>query len=148
MANNYFHQAFGPHLVVDGYSRAPQKLVDHNLVYAFLDGMPDLIGMTKIMPPYIVSYPAPAGYPVGGLSGFVLIAESHISIHTYPENNFLLVDIFSCKNFNTDLAIAHIKGFFELEQYRSSLWDRGLEFPRETNLVAKYLEADRDRHLG
>jgi S-adenosylmethionine decarboxylase len=32
----------------------------------------------------------------GGVSGVVVLAESHISIHTWPERNFAAVDIFMC----------------------------------------------------
>ncbi|MBN1691546.1 MAG: adenosylmethionine decarboxylase [Dehalococcoidia bacterium] len=31
-----------------------------------------------------------------GISGVVIIAESHISIHTWPEFNFAAVDVFTC----------------------------------------------------
>ncbi len=31
-----------------------------------------------------------------GISGVVIIAESHISIHTWPEYNFAAVDVFTC----------------------------------------------------
>ena len=31
-----------------------------------------------------------------GLSGIVLLAESHISIHTWPEINYVAIDIFTC----------------------------------------------------
>lgn len=31
-----------------------------------------------------------------GVTGFLLLAESHLSIHTWPEEEFLAVDIFSC----------------------------------------------------
>jgi S-adenosylmethionine decarboxylase len=31
-----------------------------------------------------------------GISGVVIIAESHLSIHTWPEFSFAAVDIFTC----------------------------------------------------
>ncbi|MCI4624712.1 MAG: adenosylmethionine decarboxylase [Candidatus Magnetoovum sp. WYHC-5] len=33
-----------------------------------------------------------------GISGMVIIAESHLSIHTWPEYNYAAVDIFTCGN--------------------------------------------------
>jgi S-adenosylmethionine decarboxylase len=34
--------------------------------------------------------------PNGGVSGVVVLAESHISIHTWPERSFAAIDIFMC----------------------------------------------------
>ena len=31
-----------------------------------------------------------------GITGMVLLAESHISIHTWPELNYMAIDIFTC----------------------------------------------------
>jgi len=47
-----------------------------------------------------------------GVSGVVLIAESHISVHTWPENGFAAMDIFTCGNMKPHVAIDIIqKGF-------------------------------------
>ncbi len=34
--------------------------------------------------------------PNGGVSGVLVLAESHISIHTWPERDFASIDIFMC----------------------------------------------------
>jgi S-adenosylmethionine decarboxylase proenzyme len=41
-----------------------------------------------------------------GVSGVVVIAESHLAIHTWPEYNFASVDIFTCGN-TVDPWLAH-----------------------------------------
>jgi S-adenosylmethionine decarboxylase len=37
-----------------------------------------------------------------GITGYVLLEESHISIHTWPENKVALIDVLSCKEIDTD----------------------------------------------
>ena len=34
----------------------------------------------------------------GGWTGFVVIQESHISIHTFPKRGFVSADVYTCKN--------------------------------------------------
>tara|TARA_Y100000389_G_C17470276_1_gene529853 strand:+ start:1705 stop:1956 length:252 start_codon:yes stop_codon:yes gene_type:complete len=45
----------------------------------------------------------------GGISGLVLLCESHASIHTYPETGKMYADIFSCKDLDKDKNIGFIK---------------------------------------
>ena len=44
-----------------------------------------------------------------GVTGIVLLAESHISIHTWPETGFAAADIFMCGAAQPDLALAVIE---------------------------------------
>jgi S-adenosylmethionine decarboxylase len=49
-----------------------------------------------------------------GVSGVIVIAESHISIHTWPEYGLASVDYFSCSDEpKIDLAIEHLKEALE-----------------------------------
>ena len=51
-----------------------------------------------------------------GVSGVVLIAESHISIHTWPENHYAAVDIFTCgTRVDPYKAYEYIKMMFDTE---------------------------------
>jgi S-adenosylmethionine decarboxylase len=61
--------------------------------------------------------------PNGGVSGVVVLAESHISIHTWPERNFAAVDIFMCGACDPHLAIPVLQRTFnaarvELDEQR------------------------------
>jgi S-adenosylmethionine/arginine decarboxylase-like enzyme len=37
-----------------------------------------------------------------GITGFVALAESNITLHTYPEKGYIVLDIFSCKEFDIE----------------------------------------------
>jgi S-adenosylmethionine decarboxylase len=124
----------GPHIVLDGYQCDKDKLDDIDFIFDVLDEFPDRIGMTKIMPPYAFRH----GEGVeAGISGFVLIAESHISIHTFPEKRFLNLDIFSCESFDTREAVRFVREAFRIRRVSSKLLHRGREFPRDLRASRK-----------
>jgi len=135
---------FGPHLMLDGYGCDKAKLQDLNLVYRILDELPTRIEITKIMPPYVFRYSGlrPEDW---GLSGFVLIAESHVSIHTFPEKTFVSVDIFSCKPFDAEFAASYLKKAFGMTKVDCTVLDRGTEFPKQLDAAAQLVRAERRR---
>ncbi len=49
----------------------------------------------------------------GGVSGVAVLAESHISVHTWPERAFAAFDIFTCGNTDPEAAIAVLTAAFE-----------------------------------
>lgn len=138
---------FGLHLTLDGYVCNQEQLADLEAIYEFLEHCPDLIQMTKIMPPYVFKYhgKVPEDW---GVSGFVLIAESHISIHTFPERGYLSLDIFSCKDFDYTQAVAYVTEVFSIARHELNLLDRGLEFPREARKVEHLLRQERKQLRG
>jgi S-adenosylmethionine decarboxylase len=46
--------------------------------------------------------------PFGGVTGVALLAESHISIHTWPESGYAAIDIFMCGHCDPGLALAEL----------------------------------------
>jgi len=145
-------RGFGPHLLYDGYG-CPEALVsDLDRLYSLLDGLPDRIGMTKIMPPYVFRHGA-QGRPGGGLSGFVLIAESHISVHCFPGLGFVNADVFSCEHFDPRAVVEAFGEAFRPARAEWKLLDRGREFPKNigrsrTAVLHDRLEIARDLGLG
>jgi len=43
-----------------------------------------------------------------GITGVIILAESHISIHTWPEKNYAAIDVFMCGTCDPEVAIDHI----------------------------------------
>ncbi len=115
------------HLVIDGFRGDVNKMWDRDLVRGFLLDCPSNLGMTRITEPSVLAYNAPKSDD-SGISGFVIIAESHISIHTFPLRNYVNIDIFSCMPFDHERALAAAKNLFNLEEVKTWLLDRGLEW--------------------
>ncbi len=115
------------HLAIDGYGADYQKMTDEGLVRDFLDQYPGRIGMTKITSPRVFTYrgPKPEDW---GVSGFVIIAESHISVHTFPDREYINIDIFSCKEFDTQAALAEVQKVFSIPRVKVWTMERGLEY--------------------
>lgn len=64
--------------------------------------------------------------PNGGVSGVVMLAESHITIHTWPERNFAAVDIFMCGACDPNLAIPVLQVAFAPDRIDIVKQRRGL----------------------
>jgi S-adenosylmethionine decarboxylase len=64
--------------------------------------------------------------PNGGVSGVLVLAESHISIHTWPERDYAAIDIFMCGACNPYDAIAAIKAAFRPQSVQLAEHKRGL----------------------
>jgi S-adenosylmethionine decarboxylase len=99
---NEVKMGLGQHLTLDLYGCNKENLINSSLIYKILDKLPEMIGMHKISEPSISFFQNnPLGneksFDKGGISGFVLISESHITIHTFANQNFASIDIFSCK---------------------------------------------------
>ncbi len=124
------------HLVIDGYGGDIDKMWDEDLVRNFLYDYPDSLDMTRITEPNVLKYEAPKRED-SGVSGFVIIAESHISIHTFPRKNYINIDIFSCQPFDHELALEDVKELFGLTKVKTWLLDRGLEWLDERQGLAE-----------
>lgn len=115
------------HLIIDGFGNDSKLMQDEQFIYELLDSYPAKIGMTKISQPFVLTYrgPKPEDW---GVSGFVFIAESHISIHTFAERSYVNIDVFSCKDFDADSAVEFFRERFKLIRFSTRIlnrdWDR------------------------
>ena len=111
------------HLIIDGYVSDPKKIEDKEFIFNFLDMYPEQIQMTKVSTPQVTQHSNP-GIDGKGMSGFVLLAESHISIHIFPEQSYVNIDIFSCRGFNCEQATQALLDKFGLINSKSYILDR------------------------
>ncbi|MEM5772783.1 MAG: adenosylmethionine decarboxylase [Candidatus Aenigmatarchaeota archaeon] len=140
---------FGPHLTLDLYQCNRKKLSDKNFILSFLEELADVIEMRKIAPAQVVEYPGnPNSFDAGGISAFVLIAESHISIHTFVKQAFASVDIFSCKDFDLKKAEAFVVERLEPKKVEKHFITRGKEFPKDVKKASKIVAKERRKIIS
>ncbi len=89
----------GTHIIVELFGC--QRLNDAALIRRILKETARLCGVTVLHTKFHKFSPQ-------GLTGYVLLAESHISIHTWPEYGYAAVDVFTCGLMDTGKAITYL----------------------------------------
>ncbi|MES2902095.1 MAG: adenosylmethionine decarboxylase [Pseudomonadota bacterium] len=97
------HRPAGIHLLADFYGVAADKLLAPSQIDSLLRAGAEAAG-ARILHSYFHSF----GEAMG-VTGVLLLAESHISIHTWPEFGFAAADIFMCGNAQPQLALQVIE---------------------------------------
>lgn len=64
-------------------------------------------------------------YKPHGVTGVILISESHFSIHTWPEDQYASFDILTCGVMMPMEAINYLKNFFKAKRVRIKIFSRG-----------------------
>lgn len=124
-------ETFGQHLLIDGYNGNFEKLSDPKLIGYLLEDLPALMNMHIINDPIVIEAGPNNKKDPGGYTGFVLIAESHISIHTFPKRGFISIDVYSCNQFNHKGILKLFEHLFELKNTEVSVIKRGLKYPKK-----------------
>ncbi len=100
------HRPAGIHLLADLAGIDAALLVDADAIDALLRTAAVAAG-ARILHSHFHTFG-----PGMGVTGVLLLAESHISIHTWPEHGFAAADIFMCGEAQPQQALAVIDGAF------------------------------------
>lgn len=90
----------GHHLLADLFGIEVARLCDARLLETCLLEAAKVVHLTPIRPPVLHKFMG------GGITGYLLLAESHIALHSYPEHNYIAIDIFSCGQGDARAAMA------------------------------------------
>lgn len=125
---------FGEHLTIDGYGGDKDLLNNGDLILRFVEELLEKLEMNPLAPAQIVEAPDNGFKDPGGWSIVQMIAESHISIHTFPKRGFVSADVYTCRN---GLEAEMVKKMFEekfcLKDIESNFIIRGTRYP-ENNI--------------
>jgi S-adenosylmethionine decarboxylase len=122
---------FGIHLTLDGYGGCQQLLGDAERIRTVLSELPERLGMHKLAEPSVMELGQLSPKDPGGVSGFVMIAESHVSIHTFPLRGFISADVYTCQDaLDTEQICQYFADVFALEDLEINLVRRGTRYPQ------------------
>jgi deoxyhypusine synthase len=115
----------GNHLVIEGFECNPEKLDKPELVKTVINEIANMLGMKRISETVVVKHAA-RRKEESGITGFVIIAESHISVHTYPLKGYVAVDVFSCREFDLDRVADYVKKRFDIRNIEKRTFNQGI----------------------
>ncbi len=116
----------GNHLIIDAYGCNRKHIDNVGIIRIFLKELAQKIDMKIIDGPKVIKHEAD-NKEERGVTGFTILAESHISIHTYPEKGFFSLDIFTCKEFDLENAKNFVKRTFSVKKLKDFLIKREYE---------------------
>ncbi|MEM3860423.1 MAG: S-adenosylmethionine decarboxylase [Candidatus Micrarchaeaceae archaeon] len=143
----------GKHVLMDCQSSNIFKLCSIEYLYNFITSLTEKLGMTLVIPPVIVQFPFSGEADTlvkklidsgikssildeflfhlkkkqkqeAGISGIAIWAESHTSFHSWPDDMFFSLDIYSCKDFEPIIAMKYVYDYFNLTYFSYSIIDR------------------------
>ena len=78
--------------IIDAHGCDPSALRDRDCLQALFTRLIEELDLTPVGPPVWHAFPEP-----GGVTGFVMLAESHLACHTFPEFGSICLNVFCCR---------------------------------------------------
>jgi S-adenosylmethionine decarboxylase len=113
-------KSLGNHLIVEMYDCDTKIINNHEMVEQILVEAANVAGAHIVQQVFHKFNPH-------GVSGVVVIAESHLSIHTWPEFGYCAIDVFTCGDtIDNKKAVNHMKQMFKAKSVSVMEMKRGV----------------------
>jgi len=108
----------GQHLIVELYDCPADLLSDPVSIEKAMKTAADKMGATTVTSNFHHFSPL-------GVSGVVIIMESHLTIHTWPEYGYAAVDIFTCGEIDLEIGVTFLQTKLNASKIEQKLIKRG-----------------------
>lgn len=110
--------SLGRHILAEFYECDPGMLNDPKAIERAMNKAAKVSGATIVQSMFHMFSPH-------GVSGVVIVAESHLAVHTWPEFGFAAVDYFTCGEVNAWASIRYLEEKFGAERVTTRKVGRG-----------------------
>ena len=125
--------SLGKHVILELYGCDSELIDSETLVHEVLLEAAKIANATVISSTFHQFSPQ-------GVSGMIIIEESHFSIHTWPEHGYAAIDMFTCGDIlDNDSAIDYVKEKFKATSIYMADMRRGI-IDGDANLVLNELQ--------
>jgi S-adenosylmethionine decarboxylase len=114
----------GVHYIVNAYD-CETNLDSVKAVEKLLNELVEKVGMTKLSVPTVLFHNA-ENIENSGVTGIILLSESHITIHTFSNRGEFYMDLFSCKPYDVKIVRDYINEMFKIGRLEEQTIRRGL----------------------
>ena len=111
--------ALGRHIILELYDCPSELLTTPGASEAFL------LEAARRMEATVVNAQFHAFSPYG-VSGVVVIKESHLTVHTWPEHGYAAIDVFTCGQLKLEAGIDYLCEAFQAQRHWQRELTRGL----------------------
>ena len=108
----------GRHVLIDLWDCDPATLADGEALETIMRRAAVTCGATVLQTCF-------HRFPPNGVSGVVIISESHLSIHTWPEEGFASADFYTCGDVRPEAAVDVLREGLAAESSEVLVVDRG-----------------------
>lgn len=120
---------FGPELTADLLG-CKLDLVDTEKLDYIMTSLVEVANMKVLVPSTTIYYEHPTSKLESGCTTFIVLVDSLASCHTFLNHQAAFINLFSCKDFNTDSVISYILGAFKPDKYTYKVNWRGEGYTR------------------
>lgn len=114
--------ALGRHVILECHGCSEDDLKDQDLLSNILTAAAEYAN-AEVLHKYFHKFDRGEG-----VTGVIALAESHISVHTWPEHAYMAVDVFMCGECNPYDSFEYIINNMDIDSYTIDCIDRGVEY--------------------
>lgn len=127
--------AFGLHVTIDMYG-LNKNARNRDFIDRAMNLIPAEVGMKRLLPAVTMYYNGGDKPEDRGITSFVLLAESHSSLHVFEQQDYASFDLFSCRAFDAGNLVQLVTQTFGCTKFDVGLYKRGHRYNRKSRYAA------------